>query len=133
VTAFVDTSALYAVLDSSDVGHEAAGRHWTEVVRIGERLITTNYVLVETQAILQRRLGMEAVRVFASDVVPLLQVHWVDQNLHQAGLVAVLTAGRRDLSLVDCISFEAMRRLGIQQAFAFDPDFAEQGFECVPG
>jgi len=40
-----------------------------------------------------------------------------------------LTAARRQLSLVDCISFEVMRRRGIKTAFTFDDHFAEQGFE----
>jgi predicted nucleic acid-binding protein len=42
-------------------------------------------------------------------------------------------AGQRDLSLVDFVSFELMRREGIRTAFTFDRHFAEQGFECVPG
>ena len=45
---------------------------------------------------------------------------------------ALLTANRRQLSLVDCISFEMMRRLEIKTAFTHDRDFAERGFECLP-
>ncbi|MDP2857839.1 MAG: VapC toxin family PIN domain ribonuclease, partial [Bacillota bacterium] len=45
---------------------------------------------------------------------------------------ALLTAGRRNLSLVDCVSFDVMRRLGMEKAFAFDAHFAEQGFQCMP-
>ena len=40
-----------------------------------------------------------------------------------------MAAGRRDLSLVDCASFEVMRRSGIRTAFAFDPHFGEFGYE----
>ena len=39
----------------------------------------------------------------------------------------------RDVSLVDWTSFEVMRRLGIEQAFAFNDDFAAQGFGVLPG
>ena len=39
---------------------------------------------------------------------------------------------RRQLSLVDCASFDIMRRLGLRDVFAFDPHFAEQGFRCLP-
>jgi predicted nucleic acid-binding protein len=45
---------------------------------------------------------------------------------------ALLTANRRQLSLVDCVSFEMMRRLGIKTAFTYDRHFSEQGFECLP-
>jgi predicted nucleic acid-binding protein len=36
------------------------------------------------------------------------------------------------LSLVDCTSFQVMRQLGIDTAFAFDEHFAEQHFTCIP-
>ena len=41
-------------------------------------------------------------------------------------------AGRRALSLVDCVSFAVMARAGLRQAFAFDDHFAERGFSCLP-
>jgi predicted nucleic acid-binding protein len=43
-------------------------------------------------------------------------------------MAALLTAGRRELSLVDCVSFACMRRLGITRALHFDRHFKEQGF-----
>jgi predicted nucleic acid-binding protein len=39
-------------------------------------------------------------------------------------------SARRHLTLVDCASFESMRRLTVRRAFAFDRHFEEQGFEC---
>jgi uncharacterized protein len=44
---------------------------------------------------------------------------------------AVLSAGRRKLSLVDCTSFEIMRQHAVRTAFAFDSHFEEQGFELL--
>jgi predicted nucleic acid-binding protein len=94
-------------------------------------LICNNYVLVETIAVLQNRLGMDAMMVFQNDVRPILTILWVDENLHQRAVSALLAAQRRRLSLVDCASFESMRQAGIRQAFAFDVDFEEQGFEVL--
>ncbi|MDN5375053.1 MAG: hypothetical protein PWQ39_93 [Thermacetogenium sp.] len=88
-------------------------------------------VLVETYALVQRRLGMDALRAFHEDIVPLLQIEWVGEELHQRGADAVLTANRRNLSLVDCTSFAAMRRLGIKKVFGFDKHFSEQRFELL--
>lgn len=129
---FVDTSALYAVLDADDRMHDQAKRTWRELLDASARILTSNYVLVETIALLQHRLGIEAVRVFNGDVVPALETVWVETQAHQAACSALLTAGRRRLSLVDCVSFEVMRKAGIELAFAFDPHFAEQGFETLP-
>lgn len=44
----------------------------------------------------------------------------------------VLTANRRQLSLVDCSAFETMRRLDIETVFTFDEHFREQGFNVIP-
>lgn len=81
---FVDTSALYAVLDADDQGHEPAKDTWRELLDGETTLLTTNYVLVETSALLQNRLGLDAVRVFHQDVLPALVVVWVDETLHRA-------------------------------------------------
>lgn len=63
MSTFVDTSALLAVLDASDVAHKVADRIWRRLIESDERLVSTNYVLVETFALVQRRLGLPAVRV----------------------------------------------------------------------
>jgi predicted nucleic acid-binding protein len=45
---------------------------------------------------------------------------------------ALLAAGRRTLSLVDCGSFHVMSSRAVRSAFTFDPHFVEQGFEVLP-
>jgi predicted nucleic acid-binding protein len=87
--------------------------------------------LVETSAVLTRRVGMAAVRVFEGDVRPALRLVWVTPEIHEAAVSAQLAARRRSLSLVDCVSFEVMRRTGIRSAFAFDPHFREFGYDTV--
>jgi uncharacterized protein len=131
VTVFVDTSAFFAILDADDHNHAAAGHVWKTLLEQSAVLVCSNYILIECFALLQRRLGLQAARVFQSDVVGVLQVRWVDEALHAAGVAALLTAGLRQLSLVDCVSFELMRRLGLTSAFAFDQEFADQGFSCL--
>jgi predicted nucleic acid-binding protein len=129
---FVDTSAFYAVLDSDDANHPAAKEVWTALLREPATLLTTNYVLVETAALLQRRIGVAAARTFHEDVAPLLQVHWISAEGHRAGMEAMLAAARKKLSLVDCVSFQTMRQYGVRTAFCFDAHFGEQGFVLKP-
>ena len=50
----------------------------------------------------------------------------------RAPLAARLAAGHRSLSLVDCTSFEIMRRHGLGEALTLDRDFARQGFRVTP-
>jgi uncharacterized protein len=129
---FLDTSALYAVFDADDAGHPAAAQAWEALLGSESSLHTSNYVLVELVALLQRRLGLAAVNALMTYVLPWINLVWIDESLHLQALAGVLTAARRDLTLVDCASFTVMRRLGLPRAFALDRHFVEQGFELIP-
>jgi predicted nucleic acid-binding protein len=129
---FIDTSAFLAILDADDDFHAEAKAAWKEIVSSGALLFTSNYVLVEAFALVQHRLGLKAIKVFHEDMVPLLSIRWTDAAIHAAATSAVLAAGRKKLSLVDCVSFEVMRYSAIKYAFTFDRHFKEQGFECLP-
>lgn len=129
---FVDTSALLAALNSEDEDYPRAGSALRFLLESNEPLTSTNYVLVETLALLQRRLGMSAVHTFQWDVVPLLDIEWLDSDVHAKALTAFLQASRRRLSFVDCTSFEVMRRRNLTRALALDGDFKEHGFEQIP-
>jgi uncharacterized protein len=129
---FIDISAIYALLDRNDIEHKKAKKIWIDLLHSENILITSNYVLVESFALLQNRLGLEAARGFQEDIIPLVNIEWVNAETHKSGLSGLLSATRRKLSLVDCVSFEIMRTLGIKTVFAFDPHFAEQDFQCIP-
>lgn len=128
---FADTSALYALMDRDDNNHAAARGQWEHLVVSGTPIVSSNYVIVETCALVQHRLGFEAVRALQEDLLPLLEVHFLQERHHLAATAALLAAGRRKLSLVDCSSFVLMRELGLRVAFAFDGHFQEQGFSAV--
>ena len=132
MSVFTDTSGLYAVFDRDDANHSRAKAAWVEWLRAGETLLTNNYVLLETTALLQHRLGVAAVRALYEDVVPLLQIDWVSEEQHRTGVEAILAASRRKLSVVDCVSFQTMRHHGVRTAFCFDSHFREQGFTIKP-
>lgn len=129
---FVDTSGLISVLDRDDANHSRAAQTWQDVLTSSDALLTTNYVLVETCALVQRRLGMAAINVFHADIVPVLRIEWIDQAVHLAAMGTMLAAERKKLSLVDCVSFEIMRILGVTTAFTLDRHFKEQGFTSLP-
>ena len=125
---FVDTSALLALLDADDEHHDRSVATWGRLAEAEADLVSTNYVIVETVAIVQHRLGIEAVRTFTQEVAPFIELVFVDEAVHQTALTALLLAGRRRLSLVDCVSLEVMRRRGLAGAYAYDRHFAEHGF-----
>jgi predicted nucleic acid-binding protein len=131
VEVLVDTSALYALLDRDDLNHVLAANALADL-RGSADLVTHNYVVLESAAVVQRKLGAAAVRDLLEELVSGLDVVWVDEDLHDGGVTALLAAAKRHVSLVDWVSFELMRRRGLETAFAFDRDFAAQGFETVP-
>ena len=61
-----------------------------------------------------------------------VRIVWITEDLHDQARTAFLRESRRGLSLVDCLSFSVMRAERIRHAFAFDPDFDEQGFLPPP-
>lgn len=130
---FVDTSFLYALLDRDDSNHQKAKKAWPDVVKDDNILIASNYILVESFALIQHRLGMEAARAFQEDILPLINIEWIDPVAHRSGVSAMLAAWRKKLSLVDCVSFEVMRSAGIRDILTFDLHFKETGFRCIPG
>ena len=132
MSVYVDTSALMALLDGDDLRHEHAARFFVDSLRAGTDLVTTNYVVAEACAIVQRRLGMPSLRALVDRYLRVVTVEWVDEPMHAAGIKALLGANRRGVSLVDCVGFELMRSRGMVACFAFDRHFAAQGFEVLP-
>jgi len=129
---FVDTSALFALVNTSDEKHILAWDMWNEFLMQDAKLITNNYVMVESIALIQNRLGIQVVRQFNINIASLLQILWIDEEQHIAITDRLFSANRRQLSHVDCSSFETMRRLKIEKAFTFDKHFREQGFDVIP-
>ena len=125
----IDTSALFALLSHRDDHHRAAAETFAELGRADD-LLTHNYVVVETTALVERRLGHEDVRKLHTHLLQPIEVAWVDPEAHALAVSARLATAR--VSFVDRVSFELMRRLQIERAFAFDRDFAAEGFEVVP-
>ncbi|HSL16965.1 MAG TPA: PIN domain-containing protein [Methylomirabilota bacterium] len=123
---FVDTSAIIALLTRTDRAHSAAVAAFEGLRSRRAKLVTTSYVLVESYALIDRRLGREALTAFRTSFAPLLGVIWVDAGLHERGLDR-LESNPTGLSLVDAVSFEAMRAHRIVEALAFDRHFADQG------
>jgi uncharacterized protein len=129
---FIDTSAILAILNVNDQYHPSAKNEWTNILGSNDIIFCSNYIIVETIAILQRRFGTDAVRLFSENIQPLFNLVWVDETIHNTSLSILKTINLRDLSLVDCTSFEVIRKNNIEKVFTFDRHFADQGFKIVP-
>ena len=129
---FVDTSALFALVNAVDGDNLSSQSIWKELLQDRHELWTNNYIIVECISLLQRRLGLELVRLLESEILRVLEVEWLDKEHHALAVAEVLQTNRRNLSLVDCSAFETMRRLEIETAFTFDDHFRAEGFKTIP-
>lgn len=129
---FIDTSAIYSLLDRRDRDHSKAKEQWIKMLKSGIPLFTTNYVVVELCVLVQQRIGLEAIRTIQDDILQAIEVHWLDGSSYALAMTMLLAARRRKLSLVDRSSFLAMRQAGARTAFAFDKHFAQEGFLFPP-
>lgn len=129
---YVDTSALLPLLDRSDRDHSAVTGALHELASSGATLATCSYTLVESGALVKRRLGPDAFKRLGETVAEAIDVVWVDEELHARAWASAVKRGRSGPSLVDCISFLIMRDQGIETALALDDHFRAEGFHLLP-
>ena len=126
--AFVDTSGFYAFLDREDPFHLQAKDLFLRAREERWVLFTSSYVVHESWALIQARLGWDAVEDWLSILLPMGEVVWVDETLHRLGAARARQARERRLSLTDCVSFELMSSRGCKRAIADDEHFKKMGY-----
>lgn len=133
--AFVDSSGYYAVIDRDDDAHADVMRELARLEREHWRLVTSNYVIAETHALVLNRVGrtpaLTFLRSFATRRTEVIRIDEDDERNARA-IIERYTDKR--FSLTDATSFAVMERLGIAYAFTFDSDFVQYGFPALgPG
>ena len=131
MSVFGDTSAFYALLVETEATHPTMRAAFDKLLESRRPIWTTSFVIVETMALLQDRIGLEASREFDEAVLPVVRVKWVDESLHRLAAERLWREDRRDLSLVDCVSLEFMKLEGLTTAFAVDRHFSDAGFRLL--
>ncbi len=131
MSVFADTSAIYAAIVRTEAGHQESARVFRRLIESGRSIRTTSYVVLETVALLQHRIGLEPVRDFDERLLPLLTVCWVSEELHRKGMKRLVKENKRLLSLTDCVSFEFMESEGLRDAVTLDRHFSDAGFRLL--
>lgn len=127
---FIDTSAIYAILDASDEHHAAA----LAILRARPpRFITHELMLVESISVVDRRLGQEPLDQLLDVIMRDVRSAPVDRGLFDRSLAAFRARERRRLSFVDSVTIEFCRQHGINEMFAFDDDLERAGLTALQG
>lgn len=129
---FADTSGFYAFLDRTDHFHAASSELFLRGEKEGWHLITSSYVMHESWALIQARLGWDAVEDWLNTLIVRCEVVWIDEALHRVAAARARQARENRLSLTDCSSFEIMLLRGCREVISDDAHFLSQGF-VLPG
>lgn len=125
----VDTSAVFALLDRSDVNHAAARDTLEGLRRKRAEPLLTNFMVAETHALLLSRLGGGIARSWLlGNAWPIERVTEDDESKARTILARYTD---KTFSYTDATSFAVMDRLALKTVFAFDPHFRQYGFQVL--
>ena len=128
---FFDTCAFIALINYDDDFHSVASDLFTKAAHADEKFFTSNYVILETVFLLQRELGLSAVNDFRKLLLPIINVIWVDEKIHNNSLSNLVSAQKRKISLTDYTSFHIIDGYKIDTVFTFDKHFKERDFKIL--
>lgn len=129
---FIDTSAFVGLADARDQESIRAGRVMELLIAQRWQLVTSNFVVAETHALLlsrrDRQLALATLLDIDDGTATVLRISEADE------LRARRIIERYDdkaFTLTDATSFAVMERLGIRSAFTFDRHFSQFGFDLL--
>lgn len=125
LVAFVDSSAIVAMVDARDSTHGAAVNAYAELLQQGYKLFTTNHVIAETVDLLVAGVGPDIARRWLRDHrLPIY--HADEQDERRARALVISSRSPRGLSYIDAVSLVVMEKFGVADAFAVDPHFLNE-------
>lgn len=133
--AFIDTSALYALVDKRDTHHAAARDTVGSLLRSGRLLVTSDYVVAETINLANARGGTH----IALRILDLLErsagirVEWIGPLRFDQAKAFFRKHADHSYSFTDCSSFVVMRELRLTDALTTDRHFREAGLQVLVG
>jgi len=128
--AFADTSYHIALMGERDQYH-------AEAVAVAQafdgRIVTTDFVLLEVGNWLSRTADRPLFLKLleAIDADPQTSVLPATREFFEAGRALFARRMDKDWSLTDCVSFAAMRQLGLTDALTADHHFEQAGFAVL--
>jgi len=129
---FIDTSGWGNLFDSSQPYHFQATEIYLSAKAEDQKVITTNYVIVELVSLLisPLRVPRQKIIQFISGLKlsPYLKIIHIDASLDDQAWQFFQKHQDKDWSLVDCSSFVIMNQINIAEALTSDHHFEQAGF-----
>ena len=128
---FLDTVGLLAVWNVADQWHAAAEPVFATLLTQDVRIVTTSLVLYECGNAAARRPYRNHVTLFRETLELAGDLHDPTSSDVETAWQAYQQGTFGNAGIVDLVSFEVMRRLGIREAFTNDKHFAVAGFTVL--
>ncbi len=135
---FVDTGGWYAVVAVDDRCHEVSERYFHDLLRAGDHLLTSDYVLDETLTRLRYDFGLNTAITFWQMITRahregFLTILQVDETVWQSAMNIFQRFDDQNFSFTDCTSFALLQERPVDEVFGFDRHFSIFGFALKPG
>jgi predicted nucleic acid-binding protein len=128
---FIDTSGWACIADRRELHHVAAASIYREARKLGQRIVTMNYILAELISLLTspKRLLRSDIISFVDAIKTASYVEFihVDESLDQTAWQLLKNRQDKDWSLVACVSFVIMQNRSISEALTTDHHFEQAG------
>ncbi len=130
---WVDTSFLYALFVESDQYHRSASDVWRICTDERLPLVSSNLVVAEFGTLLAYHCGhgIAYSRVSLLLDTAFIRFAYADRQAERGAVLWWKRFTDQRFSMVDCVSFEFMRLLGMNRALSYDTDFAVAGYTTV--
>jgi predicted nucleic acid-binding protein len=126
----IDTSAFYALASANDKFHSKAKVIYERLIDQKFELYTSSYIFVEAAALIQHRLGFQALRIFVDSVRESFHFLWIDRHTHWQAWEILKEQYSREISFVDLTTVLLAKSLDAR-VFAFDEDFRQEGIFLI--
>ena len=125
---FIDTSFFIALLNESDYYHTIAQR-FSKIIRTNNSIYLTEGIIIELGDAFCKNKRHEVITIinslYASNQCTIIPIH---ENLIRDSLKFYYDRRDKTYSLTDCMSFIAMRTVGIHYSLTSDIHFQQEGF-----
>ena len=125
----IDTGAHYALVSPRDERHQVAVRIQARAIRERSQLLTTNFIVAESHALILNRMNRATAEAFLTGIYTStgMTVIRVSEADEQRARDIIRQYSDKSFSFTDATSFAVMDRLGLAYAFAFDHNFEQYG------
>ena len=127
---FIDTGAVLAIADKSDMSHALVTSIYQQVIEQRAILYTSNYIIDETITLIRARVGHKAATSFINGfAASKIKVLWVTRSDEDAAKEIFIKYKDKDFSFTDWFSFSLIDRYLIDTILSLDAHFNQYGYK----